>query len=751
MATYFKYRDGFDISSNAYIDKRIVLTKAEMLTAEEDFIMPDNYFAYCIDDESWYSFNINNEDDPETGKYRQVTPKELVKNIFINSESVVDSEGIANIIIDYPVEDVLVDNASVMEGKRAKIDLSGKQDLLLPGDHIEINENRISALPFDHLEPKAGYGTFVDSEGHINLDNSVILTRADMPTELSDFDNDVPFITATVDNLTNYYLKSETYTKTEVNDLLSGFSGGINLEIVNILPLTGEANTIYLTRHAVGSSVYDQYVWFNSDWVQVGSTEIDLSAYYTKSEVDQLLAGKADPYSAGQGITISNNVISANIAELPVASPATAGVIKYDNNTIKTNAYGQIYADVQGGGKEYTAGENIYFTDNGTKINASTSSYTAGDGINIRSNNTIEVKTDDETVFTNRYGELYVDAIPIEAGDGIKIRNGIITVDRSTVPYESDLDSKQDKLVAGDNIKIVGNVISAIGSGGSEGGGPAVWGQISGTLSNQEDLQEALNNKLNVGSIPTNVSAFVNDAGYVTQANIISYHDPSKQDKLTPGANIRIDSEGVISAVVSSEGTEVNWGGIRGNINTQSDLIALFNTKADAHDIPTVNNKSIVVKVNNVTVGGFTTNQSEDGIINIPVPQQINPNNGILTLKNNNNVVLGTFSANQAENSTIIIPASGGGEIPNNGKLVIMQGDTELGEFTANQSSNVTVTIPEPPGQIRPNDGRLTIKRNNSTIGSFSANAASDNTINIPVPYFYYDEATGVLQIEDLN
>ena len=42
------------------------------------------------------------------------------------------------------------------------------------------------------------------------------------PTKLSDFDNDEGFIDKTVDNLDNYYKKTETYTQSEVNSALSG-------------------------------------------------------------------------------------------------------------------------------------------------------------------------------------------------------------------------------------------------------------------------------------------------------------------------------------------------------------------------------------------------------------------------------------------------------------------------------------------------------------------------------------------------
>ena len=51
--------------------------------------------------------------------------------------------------------------------------------------------------------------------------DSGFITSADVPTKTSDLTNDSGFITSSVNNLTNYYKKSETYTQGEVNSLLS--------------------------------------------------------------------------------------------------------------------------------------------------------------------------------------------------------------------------------------------------------------------------------------------------------------------------------------------------------------------------------------------------------------------------------------------------------------------------------------------------------------------------------------------------
>ena len=66
-------------------------------------------------------------------------------------------------------------------------------------------------------------------------------------------------------------------------------------------------------------------------------------------------------------------------------------------------------------------------------------------------------------------------------------------------------------------------------SGGVGGG---TWGSITGTLSNQTDLQNALNLKydasnpagyITASSIPTNISAFTNDVGFITSSALSGY------------------------------------------------------------------------------------------------------------------------------------------------------------------------------------------------------------------------------------
>lgn len=62
---------GFELGSKQPLDSRQYLTKEQMLNINEN-IMPDAYFCICKNDGNIYTYNKNNEIDPETGKFRQV-------------------------------------------------------------------------------------------------------------------------------------------------------------------------------------------------------------------------------------------------------------------------------------------------------------------------------------------------------------------------------------------------------------------------------------------------------------------------------------------------------------------------------------------------------------------------------------------------------------------------------------------------------------------------------------------------------
>lgn len=96
------------------------------------------------------------------------------------------------------------------------------------------------------------------------------------------------FITKAVDDLTNYYKKTETYTKSEVTELISAIKQ-FNVELVDALPASGEAksNTIYFVPNSgAGQNVKDEYIWINNSWELIGTTQFQLSISQTTSGIN---------------------------------------------------------------------------------------------------------------------------------------------------------------------------------------------------------------------------------------------------------------------------------------------------------------------------------------------------------------------------------------------------------------------------------------------------------------------------------
>lgn len=133
-------------------------------------------------------------------------------------------------------------------------------------------------------------GAQVNTIESISLNGSEVTPDANKNVALT-------VMTNAVNDLVNYYLKSETYTKTEV-DTLIGAVTGINFEVVSQLPTTDiSTTTIYLVPSADPGTqnIKDEYICLDTTttpatWELIGSTDIDLSGYVTTSDLNTALA-----------------------------------------------------------------------------------------------------------------------------------------------------------------------------------------------------------------------------------------------------------------------------------------------------------------------------------------------------------------------------------------------------------------------------------------------------------------------------
>ena len=138
-----------------------------------------------------------------------------------------------------------------------------------------------------------------------------------VPTKTSDITNDSDFVNSTQVGtaLAAYtYPSQDLYTRSDIDTMLAQISS-LKIEVVNALPQTGNADTIYLLRvRQQGNDIYQEYFWVNNAWELIGG--IDLTDYYTKTEVNTLLTAKADvsaiPTKTSDLTNDSNFVVDAN-------------------------------------------------------------------------------------------------------------------------------------------------------------------------------------------------------------------------------------------------------------------------------------------------------------------------------------------------------------------------------------------------------------------------------------------------------
>lgn len=311
-------------------------------------------------------------------------------------------------------------NGVVLEGDVSLDDLGIDQDFVKDNDYVHTDNNYST----EEKEKLSGLENYDDAEirGLINSKQPAgdYALRSDIP----DVSN---FITKTVADLVNYYNKNETYTQTEIKALIEAVKT-IDMEIVPAKPDEPKSNIIYLIPNGkAGDNIYDEYVYVNDKWELIGSTDIDLSNYYNKAEIDAKInidLSEEEKYTDMQ--TFANNLIGDFTASL--------------------NEKQNIIADL----------EDI--RDGALK------------------------------------GSTALQSVPAEYITETELNN-----------YHDN--TKQDELIAGENITIENNVISATNSGAVN----SVNGKTGDVVLNADEVGALPNTT----KIPTKTSDIENDSGYV--------------------------------------------------------------------------------------------------------------------------------------------------------------------------------------------------------------------------------------------
>lgn len=295
--------------------------------------------------------------------------------------------------------------------------------------------------------------------------DTVNFLQVTIPTDGMD---GTPFFSVRASNLE---INGETYTIEELksgeglSDLFSTMGWGY--EIVEELPESGEAGVIYLV-YDEETGTYTEYLWLSQEqaWEVLGSVgDIDLGNYYNKTQIDTMLQGYATTSSLANVATSGSYTDLSNTPSIPAA---------------------QIQSDWN-----QSDNTSLDYIKNKPTIPAAQ--------VNANWNE------------TNQSSKAFILNKPtIPAAQVQSNWNESDTNSKAYIQNKPDLSTKQDTLVSGTNIKTINNQ-SLLGSGNidiSAGSGTQV----------QSDWNEADQSSMAyIQNKPTNVSAFTNDAGYLTQ------------------------------------------------------------------------------------------------------------------------------------------------------------------------------------------------------------------------------------------
>lgn len=195
----------------------------------------------------------------------------VIEGVNVNGSAVTPTNKIVNLTIPTKLTDLTNDGNFVTDANYVHTDNNFTTTLL----------NKLN-------------GIASGAEVNVQSDWSVTSTSSDAyilnkPTKVSDFTNDSGF-------------QNATQVQNAIDAALADITG-IEFQIVQTLPATGEKGVIYLVPNSgSGNNSYDEYIWITngstSSFEKIGTTDVDLSGYVlytdlvaiTNSEIDTIVA-----------------------------------------------------------------------------------------------------------------------------------------------------------------------------------------------------------------------------------------------------------------------------------------------------------------------------------------------------------------------------------------------------------------------------------------------------------------------------
>ena len=436
--------------------------------------------------------------------------------------------------------------------------ITSKPETFPPSEHTHVTAD-ITDLQ-EKLDGKVDEDTY-------SADKATFALKSEIP----DVSN---FITNSVDNLVNYYKKSETYTKGEVDAKISAIKS-LKIESVAELPSSGETDTIYLVPNAKQGekNVKDEYIWVDGKWEIIGNTEIDLSGYLTKDEASSTYVTKETAAS----------YITVDVSNLTNYYTKSASDGKYATKSDVSNKQDKLKSGVN---IKTIDSQSLLGSGNITTLQLGTSSGTAFEGDKGQalegwkdslssadvvtgmsfSQNTSDVELGYQGIYLSDgsgsgYGRTTLSAATqstagvMTASDKTKL-DSLENVDTSNFATKDELNDKQDTLISGTNLKTIDGE-TLLGSGNietlqiGETSTTAFQGDKGKSLEDWKNyLSSTADENIGVGVMSTDatISASTENVALKIRSFYVGDDKPSLQDGSIAIPKCTTSSAGVMTA-----------------------------------------------------------------------------------------------------------------------------------------------------------------------------------------------------------
>ena len=495
--------------------------------------------------------------------------------------------------------------------------------------------------------------------------DSGFITSASLPTKTSDLTNDSGFITSSVSNLANYYTKSDTYSQSEVNSLLSaivvptktsdltndGSDGTSTYVEANDLatvatsgsyadlsnkPTIGDA-TLTIQKNGTDVQTFTANATSNKTaniTVPTATSELTNDSNFVSS-TDYATANAAGVIKVGSGLEITSGVLSAT-------GGGVADAVEWDNvlnkPTFATVATSGSYNDLSNKPTIPTVNDaTLTIQRNSTSVGTFTANASSNKTINI----TVPTTAADVSALpaSTKYGasiSVSINTTDYKMTTTLKDQDGntlgtaqVIDLPLESVVVSGSYDNTNKKIVltlqSGSTIDIpVGDLVAGLQS------------EITSSNKLASDLVDDTNqtHKFMTSAEKTKLSGIAAGAEVNVQsdwnqttntADDYIKNKPTLATVATSGSYNDLSNKPTIPAAqVQSNWTQTTTTAVD-YIKNKPTLATVatsgsYNDLSNKPTIPTVNNATLTIQKNGTTVNTFTANASSNVTANISVP-----------------------------------------------------------------------------------------------------------------------------------